>query len=100
MEHDQAFAAFVIRYAGDDKSLFRGSCDLMQLLFDPNVRDHLTGNLAEATQPVGNFDESLLLHCPHISPPLPPLTAHFPPLPRPAHPPPPPPPPPHPPPPP
>src|SRR5437773_9979082 len=61
MDHDQAFAAFLVRYASDDKSLFGGSCNLMQLLFDFNVRNHLTRNLAEAAQPVGNFDESVLV---------------------------------------
>src|SRR5438552_2437035 len=29
--------------------------------FDFNVRNHLTCNLAEAAQPVGNFDESVLV---------------------------------------
>src|SRR5207247_11363850 len=61
MEHDQAFAAFLVWYASDDKGLFGGFCNLMQLLFDFNVRNHLTRNLAEAAQPVCNFDESVLV---------------------------------------
>ena len=56
VEGDEPLALRVVRDGGDDADV-RLREKPLDLFFDPHVRDHLAGDLAEAREPIGDADE-------------------------------------------
>src|SRR5688572_13076798 len=65
-ERHQAFATRLIWNGRDDTGV-RFTEQSVDRLFDLDMRDHLTTELAEARQPVGDSDETMFVHRRHVT---------------------------------
>jgi hypothetical protein len=61
VQHHEAFAFLFISDAGDDKGLFRGGDQFVQFFLHLEMRHHFAANFAEATQAVGDLNETILV---------------------------------------
>src|ERR1035437_5589580 len=62
VNNDQTFALSLVGYRGYGKDLFGRAADLVKLVFDLDMGNHFSANLAEPGQAIGNPDESILIH--------------------------------------
>ena len=61
VKDSQALALLFVRNAGDGEDLHVGAGGLLQRLFNVAMRDHLTTDLGEAREPVGDRQESVFI---------------------------------------
>src|SRR5262245_31359919 len=61
MHDDQALPFFVIGDCGNGKQLLCCARDLLEFVLHLYMRDHLTANLAEPAEAVGDMDESVFV---------------------------------------
>src|SRR5579864_863182 len=62
VQDNDSLSLFFIRDGRDNKELFGGFGQLVQLFFDLDVRHHLSADFAETGKPVSNSEKSVLFH--------------------------------------
>ena len=62
VQHHDAFALLRIGQRGYGKHLLGAVGQFMQLLLDADVRHHFAADLAEAREPVGDGEKSIVIH--------------------------------------
>src|SRR5581483_11713183 len=77
MQNHQPLALFLIGHAAHHEHLFGGLRQFVQLFLDPDVRHHLTADLAKTAETVGNLQESVLVHGGDIPGDVPAATEHL-----------------------
>src|ERR1035437_9864732 len=77
VNNDQTFALSLVGYRGYGKDLFGRAADLVKLVFDLDMANHFSANLAEPGQAIGNPDESILIHRSNVARVIPATTETF-----------------------
>src|ERR1019366_10039793 len=71
------FALSLVGYRGYGKDLFGRAADLVKLVFDLDMANHFSANLAEPGQAIGNPDESILIHRSNVARVIPATTENL-----------------------
>src|SRR5262245_7813781 len=77
MQNDESLAFFLVGDGGDDENLLRRRRQLLQLLFDLDVRDHFAANLAEAAHAVGDAYETVFVNGGDVASVVPAVAENF-----------------------
>ncbi len=77
MQHDKSLALFFIRQAGNDKRLLGNTGQFVQFFLHLDVRHHLSADLAEAAQPVGDLQKTILVERRHVAGGVPAVAQDF-----------------------
>jgi len=77
VQHDEPFALRFVRQAGDNEHLFGRIGQLVQFFLDLDVRHHFAADFAEAVQPVGDLQETVLVERRDVAGAIPAIAQHL-----------------------